>query len=298
MRTKTKQLALVLIALTGLAGVYTYAQHVIIQKKSTNSVTDQKTSVAQEEEAYSPGLPTGDDPWKEMDKLVTAYYDKQGVVYKGLIRLIDDNQETEKVLEEHTFEYTSFKESFRYLMDSIEVINQKGYILFADHRSKLVSLSENQEDASSRLFNMEEFQKLMQEQHVHAEVTQSGGEKILTIDSIQHPQIQGYQIYYDPATYQISKMLIGMLRFSPLDDEDNIEADDAGIFSSEDPTGNGEIETYTYYVEINYKKSEQLQNQMIMSINRFLQIDANQVSLQPGFSNYQLINLTDMEQAE
>jgi hypothetical protein len=289
----------------GLALVYTYAQK-NTDKPGTKEENPEKAEAPEKTEA--PGTPTNDDPWKEMDKLVRAYYGKNGISYKGLIKLIDDNGDEEKVLEEHVFEYAFSRNNFHYSLDSMEFINQDKYLMAVDHRNKLISLSAaGKQQIGTQLFDMEEFKKIMQEQKANAEVTQSGNEKMLTIDSIQHPQVQGYRIYYDPQTYKINKMLIGMLRLSPLDegDENYIEtnspvaneSETKEIDKNEVNTEETEIDTYSYYVEIIYRESHELLSgaKGFDPVQKFVKINKDKIELQPAFTTYQLSTTAQTE---
>ncbi len=283
-----------------LALVYTFAQN-----GEPNNAVSEEESEKTVDEIETPGKPTDDDPWKEMDKLVQAYYGASGVLYKGLIKLTDDNGEQEKTLEQHPFEYSFFDGNFQYLLDSMEFVSQDKYILAIDHRSRLISLSTaGKQQTSSQLFDMKEFKKIMEEQKANAMVTQSGDEKMITIDNIQHPQIQGYRIYYDPQTYKISKMLIGVLRLSPLSNDDENLTEETAASNEKDikeeeknDTANEEeteIDTYSYYVEIIYKESRILDGKKEFDpVKKFLKIGKEKIELQPAFSTYQLLSASE-----
>ncbi len=284
-----------------LALVYTFAQ----KGKSNSSVlsdNEEKNSV----EAEEIGTPTHEDPWKEMDKLVNAYYGSGNIAYKGSVKLIDDNGDQEKIVEVHPFEYSFFNGNFQYSLDSMEFISQDKYIVAIDHRSRLISLSSaGKLQAGSQLFDMEEFKKIMENQKADALVTQSGNEKMLTIENIQHPQVQGYRVYYDPATYKISKMLIGVLRLSPLNEtdenytegidpapneNDTKETEESKVSTEETET---EIDTYTYYIEISYSESRELPSggKGFDPIQKILKISKDRIELQPAFAAYELLHM-------
>ena len=89
------------------------------------------------------GTPTGDDPWKEVSKLVNAYYQPGGIEYKGIIKVIDDNGDTEKVVEEQPFEYTILNTEYYYRLAEMEVVNKQNLLLAVDNTNKTISLSRN-----------------------------------------------------------------------------------------------------------------------------------------------------------
>jgi hypothetical protein len=286
----------IILVISSLAFVYTYAQQA--HKKNISTADAVPPEVVDKEE--DTGVPTGDDPWEEMNNLVTAYYNDHGVYYKGNIKLIDDNGDKEKILENHPFEYSFFNGDFQYTLDSMEFINQQSYVLAIDYRGKFISFSRGPgTSAAGKLFDIDAFKKLMVSQKAHAVITQSGNEKMITIDSIQDPQIQGYRIYYDPQTYKIEKMLIGMVRLTPLEDpgQENYTETTAGKAPGQpvnetEEDEDTELTTYSYYVEIHYNEGHSLalQKGQFNPVQKFVKIGGDKIELQPAYGNYELIN--------
>ena len=296
MRSKKKYLLVLFLIVTGTA-LYLYAQSVFqFHKPAPESNLNQQ---ATEQVEYA-GEPTNDDPWKEIDKLIKVYYDKHGVSFKGKVKLIDDNSDKEKIIEEDQFEYSISGADFYYRLGQIEVVNNHGLALLADHSNKFITASFSNTPATpaKKIFDISEFKKLMEERKADAKVTQLGEEKILTIDNIVDPQIQGYRIYYNPQTYQVSKMLIGMLRLSPLDeDEGGVEdistsPDQNNEKSNNENSGNAdEIETYTYYLEITYDEMKILDLTAVdfTPEKKFIVINKDKIELAQNYKNYQLV---------
>ena len=290
---------LIFLMLGSGAMIYIYAQKGYLFKEPK---TKNEIKVEEKEPVEDTGIITGDDPWKEMDKLVSAYYNKQGISYKGQVKLIDDNGNKEKIIEEHKFEYSTLGQNMYYQLDNMEFVNKPGLILIADHDNKFISVSNQDRPGieQQKLFDIGEFKKLMEKTNAKAKVTQLGDQKILTIENIADPQIQGYRIYYNPDSYQVSKMLIGMLRLSPLtDDEGGIEeAPDASTNKINDQENNSEepaedeIETYTYYLEIIYDEMKVLNvsEKTFRPESKFIIKKDNKIELMPAFSKYQFIN--------
>lgn len=301
MRKPLLKYLLILAALAGGTMIFLYAQNGYIFRKPVDAVVEEQ----KEGQADDIGTPTNDDPWTEMDKLVKAYYNEAGSSFKGSVKLIDDNGEAEKVIEEHPFVYTVLNDNFYYSLDKLEVIQKKDIVLVADHANKLVSVSsvEGAQGKKSEFFNIRDFKNLMEEQKATAKVTQLGTEKILTIENIQDPQIQGYRIYYDPQTFRITKMLIGMVRVSPLEDDDTgngIEEipgnkDEGKAAATEEATDESEdeeaVDTYTYYVEISYTEANVLNvtKETFKPESRFISITGNKITLTKAFTGYHLI---------
>jgi hypothetical protein len=149
-----------------------------------------------------------------------------------------------------------------------------------------------EEIKSKNLFSLADFKKIMEDQKAHVVVTQLGNEKILTVDSIQDAEIQGYRIYYSPETYKITKMVIGMLRLSPLDDE--TDQQNIGKDTSEESNDENEIEFegYTYYLELDYSviKPFMPESGIFNPERKFLNIDGKKISLTAEFREYELFN--------
>ena len=298
MKRNLLKYTMVFLMLGAGALVYMYAQKGYLFRKPETKI---ETKIPEEEQTEDIGTLTGDDPWKEMDKLVGAYYNKQGVSYKGSVKLIDDNGNKEKVVEEQKFEYSTIGQNMYYRLGNMEFVSKSDLVLIADHTNKIISVSRvmQTENKPKKLFDISEFKKLMEDTKAEAKVTQLGNQKILTIENITDPQIQGYRIYYDPETYHINKMLIGMLRLSPLADDDNaideIPADNTEQKTEKEESADTDeqgIETYTYYMEITYDemKSLGITEKTFNPENKFISKSGDKIELAAVYSKYQLIS--------
>lgn len=268
-------LSVATLAITGMAGV----------GGQKPEATQSETEVPDGETA------TGDDPWKEVEQIVNNYYNPGGITYKGKMKLIDDNGEAEKVIEEMDFEYTLLGEEYHFRMGTMEVVKKDDRMLAVDHASRTVAVSSQQGgQAAAQLFDMEQFKKILEEKNASAKVSLLNGQKIVTIDEIQDPSIQGYRIYYDPATYRIAKIEIGMLRYSPLE-----EPEETGEKETEDPKPSEteeEIPTYTYYLEVNYTEVKilELKKKEFRPENKFIRTGSAEHELTPTYRDYTLIS--------
>ena len=235
------------------------------------------------------GTPTNDDPWKEIEKLANAYYDKQGISYRGTIKVIDDNDNTEKVIEEQDFEYSILDKNYHYRLGSMEFVNKKNYLLAVDHTNKIITMSSQvQAGKESKLFDLRTFKNLLTKQKANIRVTQYNDEKIITIDNISDPDIQGYRIYYSPQTYRVHKMLIGMLRLSPLEEEKEV----VGQEVQEENASDGSITEYYYYLEVNFTsiKSMGISSKEFNPERKFFELQDGRTVIAPAFKDYQLQN--------
>ena len=236
------------------------------------------------------GTPTGDDPWKEVAKLVDAYYQKTGMEYKGSVKVIDDNGEKEKVLEEQPFEYTILNQDYYYRLAHMEVVNRKNLLLAVDNENKTISIAKNVvRHQTNKLFDLRAFKKVLEKGKAHALVTRNGEEKILTIDNIDDADIQGYRIYYSPQTYRVHKMLIGMVRLHSLDDESEDQGEEN---EQQNATAEDGVTSYYYYLEVLFTRVQPLvlSEKSFNPENKFIQLQNGGITVTPAFKEYQLLN--------
>lgn len=237
------------------------------------------------------GTPTGDDPWKEISKLVNAYYQQGGIEYKGIIKVIDDNGDKEKVIEVQPFEYTILDNDYYYRLAHMEVVNKKNMLVAIDNENKTISIAKNAPmHKTNKMFDLRAFRKVMEKGKAHALVTRVGDEKVLTIDNINDADIQGYRIYYSPQTYRVHKMLIGMVRLSPLEDETEINDEEAKPANNADD--DEQIETYYYYLEISFSQVQPLtlKGNDFNPEQKFIRYSQDTLALAPAYKEYQLLN--------
>ena len=225
------------------------------------------------------GTPVNDDPWVEMSKVIDAWYAPAGKDCDGVIKVIDDNGDNEKIIEEQLFRYQSVGKQYYYQIDNLEMVSNKNQMLMVDNQNKKITIASATGDKARKFFDMGAFKKLLEEKKANARVTQLENEKILTVDSIQDVQVQGYRIHYDAQTGQIKKMLMGMSRFTPLEEEAPV-------------TGSEEVTQYYYYVEVDFRNIKPLsvKEKDFNPERKFITLKKGKAELTPAFSGYQLIN--------
>lgn len=294
----------VLMMLTALVLVYTSA---ITQKNSTQK---DKRSVDADKEATNDslniGVSTDDDPWKELNNIVRNYYLTGGITYEGSIRLIDGNEEKDKILEEQKFRYTLFNGDYHYSLGEMELISKEKYVVAIDHSNKIIAVSPKRSgNAKTEVFDISVFKKIVEARKGEAKVTQLGSEKILTIDNIEDPTIQGYRIYYSPGTYRVDKMLIGMARLSPLTDDtegSSIQEEpmakpepEQEHFEQTESTATDSIKGYYYYLEVVYSniKTLALKKKDFNPEDQFIELSKNKVEVKKAYEDYQLLNTVE-----
>ncbi len=245
------------------------------------------------------GVLTGEDPWEEIKKLVQNYYGEGSQIsYSGKMRLLDDNEETQKLLEEYDFEYSFCNGQYYYSIGMFECVSKADLLVMVNHADKSVSVSGvvPQKQGPVSFIDMDLFVKMMERAGAAAKVSLSGHQKILTVNNISDPSVQGYQVFYDPASYRIQKILVGMIRFEPLDPEDDLQgvAGNEQIVMEPENIDTGEFETegYAYMLEISYDKYTltAISEKDFHPENKFIRINGRKVELAEAFKNYLLTN--------
>ncbi|MGV3768135.1 MAG: hypothetical protein ACO1NW_18530 [Chitinophagaceae bacterium] len=221
------------------------------------------------------GVPVDDDPWLELEKIIQSYYRDKGRHCSGTITAIDDNGEVEKILEKMTFDYSFFKDRYHSVMGNLEMAQCNGVLVAVDHEHQQVNITNVSEAAgASFLPDLSVFRKLMEQREADLRVTKLGDKKILTIDNIADPSIQGYRIYYDPNSYEVTNMLIGMMRAFSIEEK-------------EDALSPGE---YCYYLDVVFEKNEiiGMEKSKFLPIERIVRKENGQWMLAPKYKDFQL----------
>ena len=236
-----------------------------------------------------------DDAWVEIEKVLVNYVSKQGVTYTGKVKLTDNTDEHERVLEEMDFECTLVDENSYCRLGLMEMVNKDDLLLSVDHSSKTVLVSqEKHSKTSNQVFNIELFRKVLKEKDATVKVSKLENQKIVTIDNIADPSVQGYRIYYDPISYRIHKVEMGMVRFEPLSPDQetvNTNTEKDGSQTSATDVSSSELETYTYFLEVTFTDIKQLalNKKDFRPEAKFIQPDGNTISLTPAYQEYTLI---------
>jgi hypothetical protein len=237
------------------------------------------------------GIALDDDPWQEMEKLVNAYYanGKDQVQYSGKMILTDDSDEEGKVLEEQAFDYAFCKGDYYYKIGLYECVGKEKFILMADHQFKNISISEVSPGSGTpeQALDMAGYSKLLQQQNAVVKIVQTASGRVLTIDKIQDASIQGFSIYYDPATYRVQKIVVGMLRFNPVQET----TDEENADTNEEEKEEDSLQGYLYKLTISYDRINVIAGSTpFRPENKFIRIVNDKMELAPEYREYELMN--------
>lgn len=231
------------------------------------------------------------DPWKEIENIVQNYYSKEGITYTGKMTLVDDSKGEDKTIEEMEFEYTFLDNGYDYHLGPMDIISIGDLNISVDQNLKTIVVSRARDvKVSPQIFNIEAFKKILTDKKAEVSVSQLNKERIITVDNLEDPTIQGYRLYYDENTYRIHKMEIGMVRLSPVDDGNQAKNQ---IIDSTDSANDskGEIKTYTYFLNIVYSegKNLSLSKEEFHPEKKFIQTDGKTIVLAPAYKDYTLV---------
>ena len=234
-----------------------------------------------------------EDPWNDLQQIVHALQSRDGITYSGTILLVDETGENRKLIEKSPFTYTVFNDAFYYSLGGVEVISKEHFTLLVDHGSKTIALTKKMHAEKTAPFNVDAFQKLLDQRESTIRLAQLDTERILTIDHIMDPVIQGYRVYYNPRTYRVRKIEIGMASLSAISNEkeEHLDVGSDQINTASDEGGDA-IKTYTYYLEIEYKDISKWQGKKASFLpeNEFITGTSHHIHLTNSFKDYTFLN--------
>src|SRR5690349_8694388 len=135
---------LMILILAGLTGLMT------VDARTLNRITGSdinyytRTSLdttGQADDVEIVGVPTGDEPSRELEKLVNASHPVSGIEYKGTMNVIDDNGDEGKIIERNDFAYTMLDaDNYQYKVGKLEYIKKDRLMLSIDHENKTIAV--------------------------------------------------------------------------------------------------------------------------------------------------------------
>jgi hypothetical protein len=206
----------------------------IYQIAKTQIRKHQKIEMLQNEEEEKPltlaeiatGEKTGEDPFKEIEKIIHNYGQKNNLSYTGTIKLYE-NEEDEKSTEEKTTQFKKDGNRVYYSIGPIEYIYEKAQLLMIDHESKIMQITPLEENAQNQqTLQLQQMKKYMEADSAQAIVTKTEKEKIITILNPLDPAVQQYSIHYNPDTYYVTEVQMVMVRTEEMTGDDYEEAEE------------------------------------------------------------------------
>lgn len=243
------------------------------------------------------GIPTGDDPVKEVEKIIKAFSEQSIFSISGAIKLYEEDAEGEdKLTEEKQMEYKKEGQHIYYRMGSLEYLFEKNQFLIVDHDSKVMHFSREDDFKESVVLSaqLNQIKKFITADSSEAIVTMLNGEKSITIINPSDPSVQQYTISYISSTYRITGISMIMYRTEEMEENDYTAMDDAKEKSTITPDTSLSIEDFGYkqsyyhieFVYTNYsEKVVWLPQQLIQN---FLLQRNNDCILNEQYKDYEL----------
>lgn len=285
----TRKQYLMIFFLLGGVGFTALAITRLVQKEpavvqtSRGAVTAPHGAEASEEETSVDA-----DPWEELQQITDAYSHPSGISYKGQIKVIDASGDQEKVLEETPFEYTLHGDAYHYLLGDVEMVRKNNLGLLVNHSAKVIALTPKASSGAGP-FDLNDFRKQLENAKATLKVSELNGDRVLTVDELADPTIQGYRVFYAPDSYRIRRVELGMQRLSPLEEGEADRLELPTDASSTEPT---ELRVYTYFVELNFSSVQplNLKKGEFRPEVKFITYDQHTLKLTPAYSAYTLLN--------
>jgi hypothetical protein len=222
----------------------------------------QKEQVLTEEEKpltihdIAEGKPTGDDPLKEMEKILNAYSRQKVFSFSGTVKLYQEMGEEDKVTEEKNIRFQKEGSRMYYSLGSIEYITQSKHTLMVDHDSKVINVTAGEPIKAGIMESMqiEQLKKYLQANSAEAIVTETETEKIITMMNNTDPLVQQYIIRYKKDRYWITGINMIMFRTEEMEEEDYTATEQMRLQREEERSKNPADSTYLPE-ELGYKQS-------------------------------------------
>jgi hypothetical protein len=155
------------------------------------------------------GVLTKDKPLEELRKIATAYNKQSILSFSSKIYALKNNGT--KPVEETSMLFEKSGGQQYYRIGNAEYVLGDSAFLMVNHDVKAMSLTKGvhgmSQDQLSQIKHMEEYLMLDSSTAV---VSSSGDYKYITINNLNHPQVQQYVIKYSPSSFFVEEIRIYM----------------------------------------------------------------------------------------
>lgn len=202
------------------------------------------------------GVKTGDDPVKELGRIIKAYKKQKAISFTGKVKLYKDEGETP--VEESSFVYKKEGEHELYTIGPVSFVSENGEVLYVDQESRIIQLTIASEESGNKQMNrvnqFDEIKKYMEQDSAEAVVTKTDKEKIITIINSYHPSVQQYVIHYSTDTYMITEINMVMYKNETMDESD-FKAAEEEINKRKEERQKNSSDTLLLPEELGYKQT-------------------------------------------
>jgi hypothetical protein len=187
--------------------------------------SEQVASLSKEETDLDNQRRTADDPWAELGHLFSGTQQARSIAYAGKMKLTDE--EGTETIEEADFSGEVHGEDSHYFIDSVEFIHQDNVSLNVYHREKLVVAGTEKLPFNSmwQFANMDSVKSFAAREGAMAEVVWDKADKIIKISNNTSTDVYSYEIYYNPQSYRLKKLVLHYATLDNLDNDTEVEAE-------------------------------------------------------------------------
>jgi hypothetical protein len=126
---------------------------------------------------------TGDDPWKELEKIYQSFNDGKNISYSGKIKLQEEDED--KVLEETPYSCEVNGGFYHYTIDSVEMIYNREISLNIYHREKIMILGRGKQVVKNwwSFSSIDSIKKYAMLDSAEVKVMQEGTLKLISVEN-------------------------------------------------------------------------------------------------------------------
>jgi len=286
---------IVLPAIIILFAVAVVAQ-ITTGKNILGSLFTKKTVDTPTDETGDKRRVTGDDPWKELENIYRVFNEGKNVFYSGKITLQDEDDD--KLLEEVPYSCEINGPNYHYTIDSVEMIYSGEIALNVYHREKLMVLGKGKVQVKNwwTFSSIDSVRKYAMLDSAEVKVMQDGSMKLISVENTGNPDIYAYEMYYDPATYRLSRLVIFFASLDDFESQDGIVSEEKPAIEkpqNEDAEENEESNTIyvaAYRMQLiyeNFSVREGLKD--FAPENKFISINKKKLTINDEYKDYRVI---------
>jgi hypothetical protein len=239
---------------------------------------------------------TDDDPWQEMEKVFRQFNEGKNISYSGKIRLQEEDDD--KILEEIPYSCEVNEADYHYSIDSVEMIYSHGISINVFHREKLIILGKEKQKIKNwwSFSSIDSVKKYALLDSAEVKVMQDGALKLISVENTGNPDIYAYEIYYDPVTYRLKKLIMFFASLENLLDDGDAISDDTGKDNAqksaeeEEPANANGIYFNTYRMELTYDNFSSHEAEKNFSPeSKYIRINKKKVMINEAYKNYRIV---------
>lgn len=265
---------------------------------AVQSAEDEKPLTLKE---IATGTPTGENPLKEVEKILKAYEKQNAFSFSGEVKLYEEVGEEDKVTETKQISFQKQGNRTYYSIGTMDYITEENQLLMIDHESKQMQFSplENTNYDIAEAAQLEQIKKYLTADSAEAIVSATETEKIITIINPLDPAVQQYTIHYTKDNYRVTRVSMVMYRTEEMDEEDHKETEEMRKIREEEREKNSGDSTILpeelgykqmyYEVEFIYRGfSETVVWEPKHSISNYIHKTGSEFEVNEPYKNYEL----------